>query len=74
MATPGNTQLQPYHKENIQHNIHKAGEDQEIQRTFGISHSAQYTGSHIINQGRNHTQKINAHINNGEAHDIIAYS
>ena len=54
--------MQHNDKEQVQDHVDHTGQQQEIQRPLGIPYSAQYGGPEVIQHGRGHSQKEDAHI------------
>ena len=64
-------QLQNHHKKQVQYDVGQGGSDQVIQRAFGVPDGAQDAGPHVIDQGRDHAEKIDSHIDERQPHDIL---
>jgi len=50
-------------KQQIQNHIDDAGTQQEIQRTFGVTHCTEQGAAEVIDHGRNHTKEIDTQVN-----------
>ena len=65
--------MEPAHKQEVQRNIHKAGNCQIDKGMPGIPHCAQDTRPHIIKQGECHPCKINGQIQGGMRQHLLRH-
>ena len=68
---PRNSHMEAADKEKIQDHIHHAGHSQINQRMGGISHSPEHAGSHIVEQRKGNSCKINHQVQGGIGKHVL---
>ena len=63
--------IQDHHEEKVQDDIDAAGGNEEIKGAAGISDGPEDAGSHVVDHGGDHTEKIDPHVGDGVCHDIL---
>ena len=63
-------EVQRHNEQQIQQHIQERAENQEIQRTLGVAHSAQDARAHVIDEVEHHSQEINADVGKRMVEDI----
>ena len=68
-----NPKAQPADKHDIQRGVEYRRECKEFQRRFGVADTFQPSGQRVIKKRKRRTQKGNAQVNAGAAHDFIGH-
>ena len=55
-------QAEVFHKHNVQHNVHQAGQQQVQQRKHAVAHAAQHAGKDVVQRTAHHAQEQNLKI------------
>ena len=70
MGRPGHAPVEPGDKQDIQHDVDKRGDDEEVERAFAVADSAQDVGAHVVDELRDHAEEVDLQVDGGPLQDL----